>query len=127
SCAFADISRLGVKASNDSLTASWSAFVDREDDAIRCRDALSLSSLTSELPLIWRNRYHPLYRHIEAVDQRSALGEAPLITAIYAGSYFGVRQALAIDGLRQSAEFALQQGALSEWQYCAVLTAIMTA
>jgi len=127
SCASSDILRLGVTASSGNLTAPWSLLVEREDQAIRGRDITALSALAAQLPLIWRDPLHPLYRHIEVSDRRSALGESLIITSIYAGSYFSVRQALAIDGLRQSAGIALQKGALSEWQYCAVLTAIMAA
>lgn len=127
SCAFSDISSLGVTVSNESFIAPWSVLIEREDQAIRRRDIAALSSLAAELPLIWRDPLHPLYKHIEVSDQRSAIGESPIITSIYAGTYFSVRQALAIDGLRQNAESARQKGVLSQWQYCAVLTAIMAA
>lgn len=127
SCSFATLSGLGVVATNDDLRRPWMEFVGREDEAIARADASSLEAVSSTLPLIWRMCDHPLRKHVEAEDRRSAIGELPLLTAVYAGSYFGVRQALLLDELRQNVNAARAAGCLTSWQYSAALTAIMSA
>lgn len=127
SCSFATLSRIGITAPNDDLSHRWASFFVREDEAISRAHAAGLSALNAELPSIWRGPNHPFREHIEAEQRRSAFGELPLLTEIYAGSYFGVRQALFLDALRQNAELALTAGHLTDWQYAAALTALMSA
>lgn len=127
SCTFATLSRIGVTASNEALHRQWEPFLVREGDSLARAHAAGLAALTPDLPLIWRVPNHPLREYVEAEQPRSALGELPLLTAIYAGSYFGVRQALILDELRQNAELGLTAGCLTDWQYAAALTAIMSA
>jgi adenine-specific DNA methylase len=127
SCSFATLSRIGVSAPNAHLREGWKSFLVREEEAISRSDAARLSALGAELPLIWRAPNHAFREHVEAEQRRGAIGELPLLTAIYAGSYFGVRQALILDELRQNTEVALAAGHLTDWQYAAALTAIMSA
>ena len=127
SCSFATLSAIGLNEPNASLFHPWKPFLDREAEALVRADAVGLAAVASNLPLIWRVPNHPFRKHVEAAANRSAIGEAPLLTGIYAGSYFGVRQALALDQLRQNVELAHSEGRLSDWQYSAALTAIMSA
>lgn len=127
SCSFATLMTAGVTTPSADLRDAWTPFVEREAQALVRADAAALAALASDLPLIWRAPKHPLRRYVEAARRRSAMGELPLLTAIYAGSYFGVRQALALDALRQNAELARAGGRLTDWQYCAALTAVMSA
>lgn len=127
SSSFSTLSAMGLTAPSASLRNAWKPFLDREAEALSLADAGALAAVHSDLPLIWRVPNHPLRAHVETVERRSALGESPLLTSIYAGSYFGVRQALNLDELRQNVELARSSGRLSEWQYSAALTAIMSA
>lgn len=126
-CSFATLKGLGVTVTNEALRGPWKPFVDREAEALARADATGLASLTRDLPLIWRLPTHPLRQYVEVEHRRSAIGQLPLLSSIYAGSYFGVQQALTLDELRQNAESALRTGLLSAWQFNAVLTAIMSA
>lgn len=96
----------------------WSRYAEAESAAIAQNDFDSLTKLYSELPLIWRR-----------ADQfGSAVADhVPLMTEIYSGSYFGVGQALALDQLRSSAAALHRSGQLTDWQFSAALTAIMSA
>jgi adenine-specific DNA methylase len=127
SCSFATLSASGLTATNTSLRNAWTPFLDREAEAVLNADAGALAAVHSDLPLIWRVPDHPFRAQVEAGARRSALGESSLLTSIYAGSYFGVRQALVLDELRQNVEMAHSTGRLSDWQYSAALTAIMSA
>lgn len=127
SCSFAALSAIGITAPNTSFRHSWAPYLDREAEALVGANATSLAAINSELPLMWRVPNHQFRAEVEAQQGRSALGDLPLVTSIYAGSYFGVRQALVLDELRQNVELARSAGRLSEWQFSAALTAIMSA
>ena len=127
SCSFATLLKAGVTAPIGDFRHSWNQFLDWEASALQHADATGLASLSACLPLIWRIPNHPFRQLVEVAPTRSALGELPLLTSVYAGSYFGVRQALVLDELRQNAESARASGHLTDWQYCATLTAIMSA
>jgi adenine-specific DNA-methyltransferase len=126
-CDFATFLRLGIGESSSEIRNAWTLYVDEERRALQNDDFEALSALSARLPLIWKDKSHPFHRHIENTFDKSAVGEIALITSIYAGSYFGVQQALAIDELRQKIETLRQTGQISGWQYNAGLTAIMTA
>lgn len=127
SCSFATLFKVGVTEPNDDFRLSWMRFIDKEADALHDADAIDLAPLSAELPLMWRVPDQPLRQYVEAPQHRSAVGEAPLLTSVYAGSYFGVSQEIAPDELRQNAELALAAGRLTKWQYSAARTAIMPA
>lgn len=127
SCSFAALSKIGLSDLRSDLRQPWQRLVERETEALIRGDAAALAALTFDLPLIWRVTNHPLRKHVDATSRRSALGELPLLAEVYAGSYFGVQQALALDELRQNTELALVAGRLTDWQYNATLTAIMSA
>ncbi|WP_196489986.1 DNA adenine methylase [Erythrobacter donghaensis] len=127
SCSFATLAAAGLTASNINLGDEWTPYLVSEDEAIRRGDALALEEIYSSLPLIWRTPNHALRARVEAGERRSALEESMLLTNIYAGSYFGVRQALALDELRHNVQLARSAGRITDWQYSASLTAIMSA
>lgn len=127
SCDFEKLSSAGVSASDRALFGHWSNFSDQEDNAVASNNSEALEQLNGQLPLIWRLPTHRARQYIESDCVHSAHGDSPLLTEIYAGYYFGVRQALTLDSLRQSAERALTAGRISHWQYAATLTAIMSA
>lgn len=127
SCGSTLFSRLGIASKNPLLRAPWQGLVEREQQAISQGSGAAVDALSSELPLIWRDTHHPLRQHVEQGTHRTAIGETALLTSIYAGTYFGIGQALALDELRQAVELARRTGQLSEWQYQSALTAIMSA
>ena len=127
SCSFATLSAIGITAPNTSFRNPWIPVLGREAEAVFIADAGALAAVYSDLPLIWQAQDHPFRAHVEVEERRSAIGESPLLTSIYAGSYFGVQQALVLDEFRQNVELARSAGRISSWQYSAALTAIMSA
>lgn len=91
-----------------SIGNGWHAWQEREDFTIAARDGAELRTLDEELPLAWR-----LGRFV--ADQ-----DAPL-TSFYAGSYFGVRQALDLDMIR-AAIATSPDLAPGSWRHAAALT-----
>ena len=127
SCSFSTLTALGLTEVRADIREPWTQYCEREAAALARSDAQDLVGMASELPLFWRLPDHPLRPHILTNGPRSALGEAPLLTGIYAGSYLGVQQAIVLDEIRQNAELAKAAGRISVWQYNAALTAIMSA
>lgn len=94
-------------------TAVWERAAVQEKAAIESADAAALRNLYETLPLAWRhNPYSELPNSI---------------CSVYAGTYFGVSQAIEIDGLRESIHAMAASGLLSEWQKAAAMTGLMHA
>lgn len=91
---------------------TWAAFAQEERNSLEQSDATALRDLEARLPLAWR------HGRIEADS------DAPL-TSFYAGSYFGVRQALQLDAL--GSVIASPTTGLTPWQRAAAQTALMHA
>jgi adenine-specific DNA-methyltransferase len=110
------------------LKAPWNAILASEDIALRQQDDMALDALNQRMPSIWnvRENFAPL-ESLLAAPGRSAVGIAPLFALTLAGSYFGVRQALAIDSLRWAIEDAQARDRLTTWQSAALTTAVMAA
>ena len=96
----------------ESVPGTWKNLEAREDDLLAQRDAVGLRAFERALPLAWRSGY----------DQADE--EVPL-TSFYAGTYFGVRQALALDAIRH--QVIADEGSLQPWTRAASLTALMHA
>jgi len=100
-------------ADKHAMDSVWSSHEAREDDAKLGTDARSLRKLYAALPLAWRR------------GRNVADAEAPL-TSFYAGSYFGVRQALHLDSIRLA--LSRLEGCLpGSWLHAGATTALMHA
>lgn len=91
---------------------TWAAIAQEERDLVERANAAALRSLEARLPLAWRR------------GRVEADADAPL-TSFYAGSYFGVRQALQLDAL--GSVIASPASGLDAWQRATAKTALMHA
>ncbi len=108
--------------------AAWQPWVDTEDLALADSDPDSLIALTREIPQVWRPS--AAVGSLAQVLSRMTPGgsdAAGLIAAHYAGTYFGIRQAVELDELRSRIAAARSQGALSAWQESVLITALLSA
>ena len=105
----------------------WSYWLKEEDNAILHRDFEGLSNLNSIVPVWWRANTASTGIDLQQHVGEEAFHIGPLITSIYAGSYFGVRQSLAVDALRSGIENLWNQKWLTHWQKNCCLTALMAA
>lgn len=90
----------------------WSSIAQEELRLIESADAAGLRNLDARLPLAWR------------LGRLEADADAPL-TSFYAGSYFGVWQAMQLDAL--ALIIASPAAGLDAWQRAAAKTALMHA
>jgi adenine-specific DNA methylase len=91
----------------------WATALKREDEALATKNHLALRTIYDEIPLTWRNP--------------SVTSWAPPVTSVYAGTYFGIRQALTLDTILSLIEAGFQQSSISPWQYTAFKTSLMHA
>lgn len=111
----------------DSRFSDWRELAIAEQAAVQRGDVDALQTILSEAPLLWRDAANPLHANLRGMGSKSAVGQIPLVTSIYGGSYFGFTQALTLDLLRQASGHLLGAGKITSWQYSVALTAILSA
>lgn len=110
----------------------WDRAVEQERVAIASADGDSLAELGRSLPQRWR-RDGASAEQLDAFDQVEADARAERLTdtgqiaATYAGTYFGVEQAVRLDALRNAILSLERDGAIDGWQVAAMLTALSFA
>lgn len=103
-------------------------WVEEEDALINSKDGIGLLRLSNDIPQVWRPRgasgeFSILLTEIASGKYSRFTGGVPICSTHYAGTYFGVRQAVAIDALRQ----VIETSSLSPWVRSAALTALVSA
>lgn len=95
----------------------WQAAVRDEDAAVITGNGDALLAHGRGLPQRWK------------VGRGSPEGAAPvgLLSATYAGTYFGLRQALELERLRSSVDVLTRGDRIDAWQRAVALTAICSA
>lgn len=114
----------------DSLISAFHSWVIREDDALRVRDGAQLLEVGLEVPQVWRPGYSGRLATVLSTWTTAAEhGEhhPALISAVYAGSYFGVRQALTIDACRSAIRDLATSRTISSWEEQVLITALLAA
>lgn len=113
-------------------TQGWSTWMQAEREAVSVRDGALLLELAHDIPQIWRPiRGGPsIDQQFEALSS-SAGSTCPTDTGIatthYAGTYFGICQAVEIDVLLAGIHFAHSEQRIGAWQRDVLLAAIVGA
>lgn len=105
----------------------WESYASIEKKMLISEDACGLRELYERLPLIWRNAENPYYCLVNGTGMSFPQLTIPLITSIYAGSYFGVRQALELDRLRHTIFLLHEARLISDWQKQVALASLLSA
>lgn len=116
---------------NKELTKPWAKHLAAEKSAIDERDGFRLLTLDSELPQRWRAhapdpRLQSLFQSVDdaARQEKRAAG---LLSTSYAGTYFGVQQAVRLEALEAAATEMLVREDITPWAHAVLLTAICSA
>lgn len=110
----------------------WLQLIAAEDEAVARGDGQALIDLSVHLPQIWRpagttEGMSEQFRQITAAGGGSAVATGCLTTTHYAGTYFGLRQALDIDAIRCSISASLQSEEIGHWEHDVLLTGLLSA
>jgi len=107
----------------------WKDCLAAEDTAVESGDGAQLLVQSLQLPTFGDVDQPPAFREhdelLRAHIDRPGDG-LWLISQYFAGSYFGVRQALEIDMLRTELSGAIARGDLEQWEHDALLTALIS-
>ena len=113
------------------LSEPWAKYIAAEKSAIDARDGHRLLTLDAELPQRWRcdSADRRLQSLFDAVDH-AADGAKPapgLLSTTYAGTYFGLQQAVRLEALTAAAAAMLAREDITPWMQGVLLTAICSA
>jgi hypothetical protein len=127
-----DAARAAMAASDE--VALWQAWLEQEEAALADKDGGRLLAVDAELPQRWRRpgaaheRLDAYFADIEHAAEGGGAGLSGLLSATYAGTYFGLRQALELEHLRAALDQALnRESADSRWLRAGLLTALCHA
>jgi len=113
-------------------SAPWMRVLDEEDAALASRDGRKLGTLTSRIPQVWRPEgatpaQKRLFAEWHTGAENKELGASGFVTAVYSGTYFGLRQSVELEALIAAAWDAFVDGKINAWQHASVLTIVMHA
>ncbi len=122
-----DVERVIERASSSPLYKVFAPWIEEEERQLSRGDGAGLLHAGSVVPQIWRadNATSSLLSLFGDLDARrgSQPGVGFVCSTHYAGTYFGVKQAVAIDAIR----FAIEDLGLSTWCRSSMLTALVSA
>lgn len=130
----AQLQLLLSESRNVDFPKGWKTFLDLEKELLVAGDGAALLRAGAALPQRWRNPLLAapanLQDAFEAVDQaaeRAMVSSAGLLSATYAGTYFGLKQALRLESLRAAIDELSEAEHISRWIRHVALTALCTA
>lgn len=104
------------------------ALLDAERRAMADSSGGELAAFSRELPQVWR--YSSGQRWLEKLRQmpgEDAFERGAIATTHYAGTYFGIQQAAAIDAVRVEIEMLRRKGDISPWVENGLVSALLSA
>ncbi len=111
---------------NVTFPTEISVFLEQESRALSHGPAAELAHFYARLPQAWRNPTGIAWL-ADAEKQEGELGfdSVPIVASYYAGTYFGLYQALCCDYIRNEIERATSR--VSEWVRAGLLTSLYSA
>ncbi len=110
----------------------WEQWVELENAALTERDGHRLIALSLALPQVWRRvgggrGVAEQFDALNSLRGLSPVDAAPLVATHYAGTFFGIRQALELDALRQGIWKLRRSERIGSWAEAVLLTALLAA
>jgi len=112
---------------------SWAQWVDREAEALAARDGRALLASGADVPQRWRTEadfqsLRGLFKNVDEAAVQNEVHHDGLMSATYAGTYFGVKQALTLEQLRSQIDVvAPAHDVACAWVRAGLLTALSHA
>lgn len=106
------------------FTAPFEHLIEEERNKLQTKDLLGLKELYDNLPQV--GKLSSTTEQIQFIRNHfgfEAFNNAPFIVNYYAGTYFGIKQALQLDCIRSFIEWYYREK-LDEWVYRAMLCAL---
>lgn len=121
-----------IKAEIPNHNHVWQPWLEVEQRALREKDANALIALARQLPQVWRTNdatreQSLIFGKLQLNRGQRGTDIGQLISSYYAGTYFGLTQALELDNLRLTIATLAAKGAISDWQQSVLMTALLSA
>lgn len=125
------LNQLEHAATPDIAREAFRPWYLREIDALRSKDVDELIQISRDVPQVWRpstasRDLQHLFQQLAELQGQPAFSLGGLLTGHYAGTYFGVSQALEIDQLRIAIEQLWRQGLADGWIRNVLLTTLLS-
>ena len=118
---------------DDAETGSWAPWVALEAEALASCDGTALLAGGADVPQRWRpiasdQALRDHFRDVDEAGSRAEVHHEGLISATYAGTYFGIKQALTLEQLRSRIDGVAPSGdPATLWVRAGLLTALCSA
>ncbi|WP_447586527.1 DNA adenine methylase [Pseudoxanthomonas mexicana] len=118
-----------VKEASDALiNPELKVLAQAERKAMQDPSGHDLAKFSRDVPQVWRkSKGKKWLEGIDKVAGKNAFCRVPIVTTHYAGTYFGVQQAIAIDAIRTEIERLRRADAISAWIEDALVSALFSA
>lgn len=126
------IAHNAVESASNADSSPWSDWLEEERGLVAAGDGPGLLALGGRLPQRWRSldatpTLARLFSASEGSARSNAIRPAGLLSTVYAGTYFGIRQSLALDALRGAIDAEVPTNVSGSWTRAALLTALCHA
>jgi adenine-specific DNA-methyltransferase len=115
----------------DGLQNAWEPFLRAEDAALEANDGERLLELGGLVPQVWRKYPTPVSTRTVLSEWQEAASSGhecrSLLSAVFAGTYLGLRQTIALDARRWAVRSLSANGLISVWEEAALVTALLSA
>lgn len=114
----------------ETLTELFREWVAAEDSALRDKDGETLAEISRTVPQVWRpgprGRLSPLFEAWPRFADEPHYSCA-LLTPLFAGTYFSIRQAIALDARRAAIRSLVTSRLIDSWEEAVLVTSLLSA
>jgi adenine-specific DNA-methyltransferase len=125
------VQKLNIFTIKDEFSLPFEDIIKEEDKLLKDRNTNKILELYFALPQVNKvlhlndsNNQNQTKFILKYIGE-TAINNYPLIANYYAGTYFGIKQALELDRLRNGIEYLFIANEISLWQYNFLLTCIL--
>lgn len=128
------IERIFFYARTPEHAEQFSRWLNEEASALAARDARRLIAVSDDLPQRWRESsagsglgFAEFFSSVDDASARGAVRSEGLISSTYAGTYFGLLQALRLEAIRGAIDAWAESPLVSDWERSVAITALCSA
>lgn len=115
--------------SHNEINSLFEPWIKLEKEALETKDFQNLKVVSEKLPQLWRasNASSRILTFFHSLKESTFGPVKPVVSTIYAGTYFGITQAIEIDLIRSAIEQLSLEKKIDRWKRAALLTALLSS
>lgn len=123
-CAHSVAKQIASEWAQTELPKELSLMLEMEVRAISAGPGSQLADFYSNVPQVWRGKNQEWYAPASQYIGQSGFNKVPIMASHYAGTYFGLHQALFFDFVRSRINSLLNQHEINQWTCYALLASL---